>query len=440
MNANGFFIGQEMAWLQAVLNTRVSIYFNQECQYSSIEDIEMPDCNVDGIYAEFIRELNLQFSERIYLALTIAPYVKPQLFDCLFIKNNSTGYRFAEFGGQVGDDGRLTPTFDTFLFVMAGDEVSERLQLITEFENHYIFSKELFVRDHCGSSVDFTLKPSQEMLQNIIFERSYKPDFSQDFPARRLSTNRNWEDLVVGQKCMEKIEVVKKWLKYNDILMNEWNMRDKLKKGYRVLLYGPSGTGKTFTASLLGKELGLDVYCIDLSMIVSKYIGETEKNLSKIFNMAEGKKWILFFDEADALFGKRTSVKDSHDRYANQEVAYLLQRIEDYDGLVVLSTNLKSNIDEAFARRFQCVIRYYMPDCAQRLKLWQSTFPENVSVSNEIDLEEIARKYEISGGSILNVVQYCSLMALSRNSSEIQKEDLLEGIKAEFSKEGKIVD
>ena len=439
MSKNGFFISQEMAWLQTVLNTRVSLYFNQGSQYDKIEDIEMPDCNVEGIYAEFVRELRLQFSERLFLALSLAPYVKPQLFDCLFVKNNSTGYRFSEFGGTVGDDGKMTPTFNTFLFAMAGDDVSERIELTKEFKEHPIFSKELFVRDRIGVS-DFTLTPSQELLQNIIYECHYRPDFSEDFPARRLTTNCSWADLIIGQKCMEQIEVVKKWLKYKDTLNNEWNMRDKLKKGYRVLFYGPSGTGKTFTASLLGKEVGLDVYCIDLSLIVSKYIGETEKNLSKIFNLAEGKKWILFFDEADALFGKRTKVTDSHDRYANQEVAFLLQRIEDYDGLVVLSTNLKSNIDEAFARRFQSVIRFQMPDGSQRHKLWKSTFSENVSFSEDVDLEEISKKYEISGGSILNVVQYCSLMALSRDSNVIMKEDIIDGIKAEYRKEGKVTD
>lgn len=154
--------------------------------------------------------------------------------------------------------------------------------------------------------------------------------------------------------------------------------------------------------------------------------------------MAENRDWILFFDEADSLFGKRTNIKDAHDRYANQEIAYLLQRVEDYHGLVVLSTNLKSNIDEAFARRFQNVIRFVMPGAEQRELLWKETFSEKTILEEKIDLKEIAAKYEITGGSILNVIQYCSLMAMGRNSNVILLEDLLEGIKREFKKEGKI--
>ncbi|MEE1062043.1 MAG: ATP-binding protein, partial [Paludibacteraceae bacterium] len=202
--------------------------------------------------------------------------------------------------------------------------------------------------------------------------------------------------------------------------------------------YGTPGTGKTFTATLLGKVTGRDVYCVDLSMVVSKYVGETEKNLSNVFDVAEGKNWILFFDEADALFGKRTGVKDSHDRYANQEVAYLLQRVENYDGLVILSTNQKTNIDDAFARRFQSAIRFSMPNAEERKKLWMATFSEKSYFEETIDIDDIASRYEIAGGAILNVVQYCSLMAISRNDTCIKYDDLIEGIRREFVKEGRV--
>jgi len=141
-------------------------------------------------------------------------------------------------------------------------------------------------------------------------------------------------------------------------LINRESTEKKLKPGYRTLFYGPQGSGKKLTAVLIGKEFDKPVYKIDLSNLVSKYIGETEKNLRIIFDSAEGKEWILFFDEADALFGERTGVKDAHDRYSNQEVSYLLQRIEDYNGLVILATNMKNNIDEAFIRRFNLIIRF----------------------------------------------------------------------------------
>ena len=156
-----------------------------------------------------------------------------------------------------------------------------------------------------------------------------------------------------------------------------------------------------------------------------------------MFDKAENKNWILFFDEADALFGKRTGVNDAHDRYANQEVSFLLQRIESYDGLVVLSTNLKRNMDEAFTRRFQSIIYFPIPQAEERVRLWENTFSSKTQLDSRIHLEEIASKYDLSGGAIVNVVQYCSLMAMKRGSTTIDYDDLLEGIRMEFQKEGK---
>jgi len=219
--------------------------------------------------------------------------------------------------------------------------------------------------------------------------------------------------------------------------MTEWGMDIKYKPGYRSLFYGPPGTGKSLTASLLGKSTGLDVYRIDLSKVVSKYIGETEKNMANIFDRAENRNWILFFDEADALFGKRTSTTDAKDRYANQEIAYLLQRIEDFPGLVILATNLKGNIDEAFSRRFQSMIYFPMPRPHQRLLLWESAFPSQTTLSPDIDLDLLAEKYELAGGSIANVARYATLLAIQRPSHTIHKADLLEGIRRELRKTNK---
>ena len=174
--------------------------------------------------------------------------------------------------------------------------------------------------------------------------------------------------------------------------------------------------------------------------VVSKWVGETEKNLRGIFDQATHKKWILFFDEADSLFGKRTSTSSSNDRYANQEVSYLLQRIEDFPGLVILASNLKSNIDEAFNRRFQSTILFPMPDYEIRHLLWQKAFPRDFPLEADINLKEIARKYEMAGGAIVNVVRYCVLKALDRqNGQAILFEDLEHAIIREFKKEGKIV-
>ena len=191
------------------------------------------------------------------------------------------------------------------------------------------------------------------------------------------------------------------------------------------------------TAALLGKYTNKYVYRIDLSMIVSKYIGETEKNLSNIFDKAENKSWILFFDEADALFGKRTNINDSHDRYANQEISFLLQRIENYNGLVVLSTNLKRNIDEAFTRRFQSIIHFPSPKFDERLQIWLNTFSPHTRLADDINMQDIASRYDLTGGSIVNIVQYASLMAMQRGGNTIELKDLMDGIGKEYQKAGK---
>jgi SpoVK/Ycf46/Vps4 family AAA+-type ATPase len=206
------------------------------------------------------------------------------------------------------------------------------------------------------------------------------------------------------------------------------------------LFHGPPGTGKTLTALIVGKKNQRDVFRIDLSMVVSKFIGETEKNLSQLFDRAKNKDWILFFDEADALFGKRTNVRDAHDKYANQEVAYLLQRIENHNGLIILASNFKSNIDEAFIRRFQSVIYFPLPSAGERLLLWKKTLPANINqkLPSEADLSSIAKKYEITGAGIVNVVQYCCLESLSKNSDEITVDQIKAGIEREYQKEGKV--
>jgi len=174
-----------------------------------------------------------------------------------------------------------------------------------------------------------------------------------------IFTERSWADLALTERAVQQVEEIKAWLKQSTPVTRESaQKKTKLTQGYRCLFYGPPGTGKTSTAALIGKELHMPVHKIDLALVVSKYIGETEKNLELLFDRAENAGWILFFDEADALFGKRTNVRDAHDRYTNQEVSSLIKRIEDYKGLIILATNMKGNIDEAFIRRFNSIIHF----------------------------------------------------------------------------------
>lgn len=231
-----------------------------------------------------------------------------------------------------------------------------------------------------------------------------------------------------------ELEEINTWIASHSTIMEGWGLSRYLKAGYRALFYGPPGTGKTLAATLLGKKNGMDVYRVDLSMIVSKYIGETEKNLAKVFDMAENRNWILFFDEADALFGKRTSTNTSNDRHANQEVAYLLQRIEDFPGTVILATNLKSNIDEAFSRRFQSVVYFPMPTEELRRELWKNILPKKWLGRQGDNLIALAAETELSGGSITNVVRRCAIQMVMSGRNTLDQQTLKEALQKEKSK------
>ena len=208
---------------------------------------------------------------------------------------------------------------------------------------------------------------------------------------QQLSTDHQWTDLILNKTSMQMLDEVKQCTEKGDTCS--------------ALFYGPAGTGKTLAAALLGKETKKEVKWIELSKIVSKYIGETEKNLAQLFSSAEDKSWILFFDEADALFGKRSNVKDSHDRYANQEIYYILERIEKYDGLVILATQSKSNIDDAIIRRLRYVIHFPLPEAPERLLLWEKALTKNNLSATSIDLPQIADKFRLSGATIMNIVR-----------------------------------
>ncbi len=402
-----------------------------------------PDLKDDkSIYAEFVNYYKLTPDERILLILVLIPQVQPNMLDIFFSANKSIGRGYTEFGGLKGNKhSGFIPTVETALFLLAGKDLTLRFSFYRFFEPDHIFAAHNIISIDRGTSDEpfysSAISISDEYVDFFTTGQIRKPRFSTEFPAKLLTTKMEWEDLVVDQYTRKQVDELRIWLEHGPDLLNKWHMDAKLKPGYKVLFYGPPGTGKTLTAALLGKVFKLDVYRIDLSMVISKYIGETEKNLEKVFRRAEHKNWILFFDEADALFGKRTSISDAHDKYANQEIAYLLQRLEDYPGLVILASNMRNNVDEAFTRRLQSIIHFATPKAQERVRLWTNAFsPECIPPAAD-DILHIATQYELAGGSIINVVQYASLMALGSNRRNILIEDILEGVKKEFSKEGK---
>ena len=443
LTANASDIGNELQWLQSVLRTRSALNAGKPTVVDDVLEIEAPHLNGSSSgYAQLVKLHGFSTIERFLLILSAAPHIKPELFDVFLQKNKITGQIYTEFGGRIGERSNgFLPTAETAMFVLASSDLARRFEILQLFEADHAFAKHGIITLEAipeGESIlTGLLTISQEVLDQITSGRVRKPTFSAEFPARLLTTGMEWEDLVLNAGTMDQINEILTWLEYQDVLMNDWGMQRILSPGYKALFFGSPGTGKTLTATLLGKKTGMDVYRVDLSKMVSKYIGETEKNLAKVFAKAEHKRWILFFDECDAIFGKRVQTKDSNDRHANQQVAYLLQRIEEYDGLVILASNLKSNIDDAFLRRFQSIVHFPIPSAAERLYLWKNSFAEQCTFQKEVDLNEIARRFELSGGSIINAIRYCSLRALKRNSTEILARDIVQGIKREYLKNGR---
>ncbi len=258
--------------------------------------------------------------------------------------------------------------------------------------------------------------------------------------ARKINPRYSWSDIVLPDEQMGVLHEIIAAVRGRPLVLGEWGLGSKLtaSAGIAILFAGPPGTGKTMAAEVIARELGLELYKIELSSLVSKYIGETEKNLERIFKEAETSNAILFFDEADAIFGKRSEVKDAHDRYANVEVSYLLQRMEAYDGITILATNLRANLDEAFTRRLQFAIDFPFPDDDHRVRIWQTLFPPGVPRDAGVDFAVLARRFRLSGGSIRNIIVSAAYLAAA-DGGVVRMEHLLHGARRELQKMGRLL-
>lgn len=382
--------------------------------------------------------------EWIVLMLGLAPHVLPNFFESIILEQLPNGGDFPEFGGVKGANHRgMLPTGETAQFVLHGNDITGRLSVQQLFEeSHFFYRRHVLWLEPVKEGEPFMsgrIVLDQEWVNKLLLDKETAPRFGLDFPAKRITTTMLWEDVVLQPQTAQQIRDIQVWLEYRHLLQQDEALHRKIKPGYRVLFYGPSGTGKTLTATLLGKQFEKEVYRIDLSQIVSKYIGETEKNLEIVFKKAASKNWILFFDEADALFGKRTAVQSSHDKYANQEVSYLLQRVEDYDGLIILASNFKNNLDDAFIRRFHALIHFPVPNSNDRLLLWKKALSCNLQIDEAINLDELAQKYELTGAAIINAVQYAALQSFANKSNTMSLRCIREGIRREYMKEEKTV-
>jgi AAA+ superfamily predicted ATPase len=258
--------------------------------------------------------------------------------------------------------------------------------------------------------------------------------------AKKITPHYTWEDIVLPDDTRQHLREMCNYVEHRHIVYDKWGFERKLAlgKGLMALFAGESGTGKTMAADILAGALGLELYKIDLSAVVSKYIGETEKNLNAIFQEAQTSNAILFFDEADALFGKRSEVKDAHDRYANIETAYLLQKMEEYEGVVILATNLKMNLDEAFMRRMHFVVDFPLPEEDDRRRIWQAMLPAELPLADDVDLDFMARKFKIAGANIRNIALSAAFLAAA-DGQVVKMNHLIQATRREFQKIGRLI-
>ncbi len=395
--------------------------------------------NFDAMYN------NADEFEKIGISLCLIPIIQPDLLENIIKDEFGAEGDFPLFGGVRGIQHRgILPTGETWLYFCCGNAIEKRISFIQSIPNYLSRPNRLLQIESALPTEPFL---SGKLVFSTLFRHNfqqlqlvYEQQFSNLKLGNLLVTTLQIEDLILTPAVHSSLEEIKHWqYLQTDKDAKENTFLKRIKPGLKVLFYGKSGTGKTQTAAIIGNELKLEVFRIDLSQIVSKYIGETEKNLSRIFNVAERKDWILFFDEGDALFGKRTSVSSSNDRYANQEVAYLLQRIEDYNGIIILSTNLKENIDSAFLRRFQVISEFQIPDKQQRKKIWKKLLSEISSCTVEVAdhyYNELSTT-ELSGGAITNIVNFALLKA-SFHKTSIDQELLKEGLVRELRKENRL--
>ena len=428
-------IKTEIDWLSEVISARLTHFFGgSDAPFAPPAAPKLPD---GSALALLINEASLDTASRLVLALGLAPQIQPAVLDPFFVRNAGIDRPFTEFGALRQDSVTFQPTGQTALFLLGGGDTMRRISAMA-----------MFAPDHpLRRMAGLSLGASDALLSGPLIISAHKvaalcdgktpaPDFSPQFPARRLKSGLNWDDLVLPREVTHGLDHVAAWLENRNTILHDWGMEARLGAGFKTLFYGPPGTGKTLTATLLGQRTGMDVYRIDLSMVVSKYIGETEKNLAQVFDMAEQRDWILFFDEADALFGARGATTSANDRHANQEVAYLLQRIEECTGLVILATNLRSNIDEAFFRRFQMAIGFPKPDATLRAALWRSVLGK-MPLAADVDTEALGQAHTLAGGAIINVARHAAISALRRNADTVSHRDIQQAIAGEMRKEGR---
>ncbi|MEM6878888.1 MAG: ATP-binding protein [Bacteroidota bacterium] len=426
---------REIDWLEKVIQQALASYLMQEGHESNWEDIALLDVSASETpYAALVRDWELDVYERLALALGLATHLRPEVLDVFLSRNKIHDQRFTEFGGIV-DPMRsgFFPTVQTFLFIVCAKDRLKRSEAMRVLSSAHQFMREqvLLVAD----SDEFTPERSAKLTMSKMWLKylltAQWTDQVQEYelPISKLNTELDWEDLVLPAESRSELRSLESWVQHSETINMKWGLSKRINPGFQALFHGVPGTGKTLTASLLGKTTNREVYRVHSAGIASAYIGETEKNLSRILELAQANHWILFFDEADALFGKRTEVADAHDRYANQEVSYLLQRVENHPGLVIFAFSSKPSISESLLMRFDAIVHFPMPDDRDRLALWQKAFSGPLSLEDDTDLESIALKFELTPGQISMILKRCAIRAAQEGVLTVGEKDIMREFK-----------
>lgn len=440
LRANVEAIHADVERLKDVFDARLN---GEDCE---TVPLEWEEAGPSGPYADLCRDLSS--AERALLLFSLLPHYAPEVLREL-VAPVQHGLVISNFhaGGYVKRTSQqFIPTLQTVLFTCAGSNKAQQQLVYRELVLEGSLMKKQIVAllsfDDSGPSLsDKELIPelAEEYVQFLLQGRQPRPDFGKNFPAKLLTTDKTWDQLILGQHTKRSVDLLIDWVEHGQHFARE--TRGYFAPGYPALFYGPPGTGKSLTAALIGKQCGLNVFAVDASRVVSKYIGETEKNLVQLFermkleNERQEKKPILFFDEADVLFSKRTEVRDAKDKWANMETSVLLPLIEAYGGLVIVATNLEHNMDSAMDRRFQLKIKFPALAYTDRISIWKTGLPPAFSYQSPDAPLQLAR-YKLAPAAIVNVLKGGCIQAHKRGSTVITAKDLEYFIHLEFAKSG----
>lgn len=441
VQANSQDLAKELNWFRQILDTRLKLYSGQDADHNSIYDINPPDLTAStSNWAQFIQDNNMEVAERLAILLALVAKIAPQLLDVLWVKNTQFGRPFTEFGGlrDAAQKG-FTPTLETLYFLLAGRDLSLRLELAKMLLPSAFLIKEGVLKlqsisDH-PSPLNQVLYISEEHLARFTHGEELTQSFRKGFPAELLSTSLNRANLFLSPRTLDSLDEISRWMVHGQSLREDFQMEGKFRPGYRALFYGGPGTGKRLAATILGNEGGQKVYRLELAMLISKSTTAAEQMVTQVFQEAERNNWILFIEEADIIM-KKHSTNMLDEAYPSPEIAFLQQRIERFDGLIILTSNITEDIDDRFTSQFDGVVFFPMPRTSDRQQLWNQGLPTGLNWGADVIISNIASSNDLSGGSIMNVIRFASLVTLERGSTEITEQSILQGIRLEKRKLG----